>query len=209
MFLQMPFLYILFDVIKGLTATTKSGVVSPRYIPKPANLHAALHGANVPLIDKMYVNLIHAKGQLRSFGMNFALKPFSHHGSVAAAIPYFVLVVVAVGLGYMPIIFGYIYFIVPAAVVIYMIVSTTIRIATQDIMFRTGVVQPVNAERAISGAKGGASSSSSGVVDVVAKETKASPKPAPKANGATRPGATKPAIGAGAQSKGSLNGGVG
>jgi hypothetical protein len=106
----------------------------------------------------------------------------------------------------MPIIFGYIYFIVPAAVVIYMIVSTTIRIATQDIMFRTGVVQPVNAERAISGAKGGASSSSSGVVDVVAKETKASPKPAPKANGATRPGATKPAIGAGAQSNGNGNG---
>lgn len=227
MFLQMPFLYILFDVIKGLTATTKKGVVSPRYIPKPANIHAALHGANVPLIDKMYVNLIEAKGQLRSFGMNFALKPFSHHGSVAAAIPYFVLVVVAVGLGYlqmtqmtrrnpqaasankqmqsmqriMPIIFGYIYFIVPAAVVIYMIVSTAIRIATQDIMFRTGVVQPVNAERAISGAKGGATSS--GVVDVVAKETKASPKPAPKANGQARP--AKPAVSAGAQSNGNAN----
>ena len=101
MFLQMPFLYILFDVIKGLTAVTKSGKISPRYIPKPANLHAALHGANVPLIDKMYVNLYNGHGQLRSFGMDFALKPFSHHSSVGAAIPYFVLVVVAVGLGYL------------------------------------------------------------------------------------------------------------
>jgi len=225
MFLQMPFLYILFDVIKGLTATTKSGTISPRYIPKPANLHAALNGAHVSLIDKMYVNLYSGHGQLRSFGMDFALKPFSHHSSVAAAIPYFVLVVVAVGLGYlqmtqmtrrnpqaasankqmqsmqkiMPIIFGYIYFVVPAAVVIYMVVSTTIRIATQYIMFRTGVVQPANAERSIGGAKGGATTG--GVVDVVARETKpGAAKPAPKTNGQARP--AKPAIGAGAQSNG-------
>jgi YidC/Oxa1 family membrane protein insertase len=230
MFLQMPFLYILFDVIKGLTTKTKSGAISPRYIPKPANLHAALHGANVPLIDKMYVNLYNGHGQLRSFGMDFALKPFSHHGSIGAAIPYFVLVVVAVGLGYlqmtqmsrrnpqaaaankqmqsmqkiMPIIFGYIYFIVPAAVVIYMIVSTMIRIATQYVMYRTGMVTPVNAEKSIGGAKGAAASS--GVVDAVARETKASPKPAPKTNGQARP--AKPALGAGSQrsGNGSTNG---
>lgn len=51
----------------------------------------------------------------------------------------------------MPIFFAYIYFIIPAAVVIYMIVSTMIRIATQDILFRTGIVQPVGSERAIPG----------------------------------------------------------
>src|SRR5580658_6607273 len=220
MFLQMPFLYILFDVIKGLTATTKSGAISPRYIPKPANIHAA----NLPLIDRMYRNLVQAHGQLRSFGMDFALKPFSHHSSAAAAIPYFVFVVVAVGLGYlqmtqmsrrnpqaaaankqmqsmqkiMPIIFGYIYFIVPAAVVIYMIVSTMIRIATQDIMYRTGVVTPANVEKVIGGAKG--ASGSSGVVDVVAREAKAPARPAPKPNGQARP--AKPALGSGAQSNG-------
>jgi len=159
-----------------------------------------------------------------------ALKPFSHHGSIGAAIPYFVLVVVAVGLGYlqmtqmsrrnpqaaaankqmqsmqkiMPIIFGYIYFIVPAAVVIYMIVSTMIRIATQYVMYRTGMVTPVNAEKSIGGAKGAAASS--GVVDAVARETKASPKPAPKTNGQARP--AKPALGAGSQrsGNGSTNG---
>src|ERR1700722_730592 len=237
MFLQMPFLYILFDVIKGLTAVTKSGAISPRYIPKPANLHAALHGANVPLIDKMYVNLYNGHGQLGSFGMDFPLKPFSHHGSVGAAIPYFVFVVVAVGLGYlqmtqmsrrnpqaaaankqmqsmqkiMPIIFGYIYFIVPAAVVIYMIVSTTIRIATQDIMFRTGVVKPVNAERAIGGAK--ATTASLGAGGDEARDAKAPPKSMPtkasgqarpKTNGQARP--VKPALGAGTQSNGNGNG---
>jgi YidC/Oxa1 family membrane protein insertase len=239
MFLQMPFLYILFDVIKGLTAVTKSGVVSPRYIPKPANIHAA----NLPLIDRMYRNLVQGHGQLRSFGMDFALKPFSHHGSVAAAIPYFVLVVVAVGLGYlqmtqmsrrnpqaaaankqmqsmqkiMPIIFGYIYFIVPAAVVIYMIVSTMIRIATQDIMFRTGVVTPVNAERAIGGAKASAAglvAGSDGDAKAPTKSTpaKASGQARPKTNGQARPktngqsGSVKPALGAGKPSNGSGNG---
>ena len=40
-----------------------------------------------------------------------------------------------------PVLFAYIYFLVPAAVVIYMIVSTLIRILTQEIMFRTGMVQ--------------------------------------------------------------------
>jgi YidC/Oxa1 family membrane protein insertase len=240
MFLQMPFLYILFDVIKGLTAVTKSGTVSPRYIPKPANIHAA----NLPLIDRMYRNLVQGHGQLRSFGMDFALKPFSHHGSVGAAIPYFVLVVVAVGLGYlqmtqmsrrnpqaaaankqmqsmqkiMPIIFGYIYFIVPAAVVIYMIVSTTIRIATQDIMFRTGVVKPVNAERAIGGAKAspaGLASGDESAGDAKTPPRTTAPKPRttpPKVNGQARPKTNgqarpaKPALGAGTPSNGNGNG---
>jgi YidC/Oxa1 family membrane protein insertase len=179
-FLQMPFLYILYDVIRGLTATTKVGsklTITPRYIPKPTNLHAA----NVPLIDRMYHNLLASGGQLKAFGMDLTLKPFSHHSSTAAAIPFFVFVVVAVGLQYfqmsqmtrrnpaaaqanrqaqniqklLPIFFGYIYFLIPSAVVIYMIVSTIIRIATQDILFRTGIVQIAtpNAERTISGAK--------------------------------------------------------
>jgi YidC/Oxa1 family membrane protein insertase len=230
MFLQMPFLYILFDVIKGLTATTKSGAISPRYIPKPANIHAA----NLPLIDRMYRNLVQAHGQLRSFGMDFALKPFSHHSSAAAAIPYFVLVVVAVGLGYlqmtqmsrrnpqaaaankqmqsmqkiMPIIFGYIYFIVPAAVVIYMIVSTMIRIATQDILFRTGVVVPANVEKAIGGAKGGViPAGAAGLVAGGTGPTK-TPAKAPPAktngNGQSRTAKSPPA--AGTQTNGNGNG---
>ncbi|MEI8147553.1 MAG: hypothetical protein WCG62_00570 [Actinomycetes bacterium] len=46
----------------------------------------------------------------------------------------------------MPIMFAYFYFVIPAAVVLYMVVSTTIRIATQDIMFRMGVSNPGKAK---------------------------------------------------------------
>jgi len=101
--------------------------------------------------------------------MDLSLKPFSHHSSWIAAIPYFVLVAVAVGLQYfqmwqmnnrnrktgqaipsqqqtiqrlMPIFFTYFYLVIPAAVVLYMVVSTGVRIVTQDVMFRTGVSNP-------------------------------------------------------------------
>lgn len=162
--LQAPFLFILYSVIKGLANKTAAGVAEPRYIPTGS---------------KMYHNLIASHGQINVFGMDLNLKPFpiSSHGSVAAAIPFFVLVVLAVGLQYfqmaqmnnrnrktgqampsqqlmmqrfLPIIFAYFYLVIPAAVVLYMIVSTGIRIITQDVMFRTGVSNPHKAaERAL------------------------------------------------------------
>lgn len=156
--LQAPFLFILYSVIKGLafTVTSKSGVITskPRYIPSGS---------------KMYENLVHSGGHINVWGMDLSLKPFSSHGSVAAAIPFFAFVAVAVGLQYfqmaqmnnrsrktgqampsqqqtmqriLPIVFAYFYMVIPAAVVLYMIISTGIRIITQDIMFRTGVSNP-------------------------------------------------------------------
>jgi len=164
MFLQMPFLFVLYDVIKGLSNTVKvHGVLQPqpRYIPTGSRMHA---------------DLIRSHGRIESFGMNLALKPFSHHAEWYAYIPFFALVVAAVVLQYvqmsqmtkrnpaaaqanpgmqrmqkiMPVFFAYIYFLIPAAVVIYMIVSTAIRIGTQDVLFRTGIVQPAG-ERVIPG----------------------------------------------------------
>ncbi|MDE3008050.1 MAG: membrane protein insertase YidC [Acidobacteriota bacterium] len=156
--LQAPFLFILYSVIKGLSYTklVKGAVVAePRYIPHTS---------------KMYENLVHSGGQIKVFGMDLSLKSFSSHGSFAAAIPFFVFVAVAVGLQYfqmaqmnnrnkksgqtmpsqqqamqrfLPIIFAYFYLVIPAAVVLYMIVSTIIRIITQDLMFRTGVSNPI------------------------------------------------------------------
>ena len=41
----------------------------------------------------------------------------------------------------MPLIFAYIYFLIPVGVVLYMIVSSAIRILTQDLIFRHGIVQ--------------------------------------------------------------------
>jgi YidC/Oxa1 family membrane protein insertase len=159
--LQMPFLFILYSTIKGLafTVTSKAGKITPepRYIPKGS---------------KIYENLIHSGGHINVWGMDLSLHPFpiSAHGSWVAAIPFFLFVAAAVFLQYfqmaqinnrnkktgqampsqqqtmqriMPIIFAYFYLVIPAAVVIYMIISTGIRIITQDIMFRTGISNPV------------------------------------------------------------------
>jgi len=159
--LQAPFLFILYSVIKGLTIT---GLVNgklqgtPRYIPQNS---------------KMYANLQHSVGQIRVFGMNMSLKPFSHHSSIYTALPFFALVLFAVGLQYfqmaqinnrnkksgqaipaqqqtmqriLPLVFFYFYVIIPAAVVVYMIASSIIRIVTQYVMFATGVSDPNSAK---------------------------------------------------------------
>jgi hypothetical protein len=71
---------------------------------------------------------------------------------------------------FFPIIFGFIYLKVPAGATIYMVVSSAMRIGTQEVMFRTGMVEPVAVEREIGSSK--------------AKEEKAKPpppKPTPKA----------------------------
>ena len=157
MLLQMPFLFILYSVIKGLANKVLLHgklVSAPRYIPTSS---------------KMYLNLISSHGQIKAFGMDLNLKAFSVHSSFAAQVPFFVFVAVAVALQYFqmaqmsnrskksgtaipsqqlmmqrffPIIFAYFYLVIPAAVVLYMIISTVIRIITQDLMFRTGVSNP-------------------------------------------------------------------
>jgi membrane protein insertase Oxa1/YidC/SpoIIIJ len=43
---------------------------------------------------------------------------------------------------FLPLIFAYFYMLIPAAVVLYMIISTLIRILTQHLMFITGVSDP-------------------------------------------------------------------
>jgi YidC/Oxa1 family membrane protein insertase len=115
---------------------------------------------------KIYHDIVAAHGQLVSFGMNFADKLLSHHSSFWVAIPYLVLVIAAVGLQYlqmsrlnarnpqaaqanpqaaalqkyMPLIFGLIYLNVAAIINVYFIVSSAIRIGTQEVLFRKGIV---------------------------------------------------------------------
>jgi YidC/Oxa1 family membrane protein insertase len=115
---------------------------------------------------KIYHDIVAAHGQLISFGMNFAEKLLSHHSSIWVAIPYLVLVLGAVGLQYlqmsrlnarnpqaaqanpqaaamqkyMPLIFGLIYLNVAAIINVYFIVSSAIRIGTQEVLFRKGIV---------------------------------------------------------------------
>ncbi len=168
MLLQMPAFFILYSVIRGMTntvthaayTTTVSGlkvyhppvvIAEPRYIPHDS---------------AMYHNIVAAHGQLISFGMDFSEKLLSHHSSIFVAIPFLLLVVASVGLQYlqmsrlnarnpgasqanpqaamlqkyMPLIFGFIYINVAAILNVYFIVSSAIRILTQEILFRRGIV---------------------------------------------------------------------
>jgi membrane protein insertase Oxa1/YidC/SpoIIIJ len=100
-----------------------------------------------------------------------------------------------------PVLFAYIYFLVPAAVVIYMIISTLIRIATQDIMFRTGMVQIGGGERSIGAAKRAIGAPAAALVEDTAVEDAPKPQPKTNMNGA---GTRKPS--ASGNGKGSANG---
>ena len=187
--LQMPFLIVLYSLIRGLsyvvpkgqTYTTASGAVtkctemlgcaSPRYIPTSSQMHQAL---------------VDSHGQMHWwFGMDLSSLPLSHHafpGSASQAVlvlPYLVLIGAAMFLQYyqmkqmnsrnpqaaaanpqmqqmqkfFPIIFGVIYLRVPAGATIYMVVSSAMRIGTQEFMFRSGMVTPVVHEREIGATK--------------------------------------------------------
>lgn len=166
--LQMPAFFVLYSVIRGITNTvTHPGyttTVGGLKVVHPPTVVA--EPRYIPVHSKMYEDIVAAHGQLNSFGMNFADKLLSHHSSIWAAIPFLVLVVGAVGLQYlqmarlnarnpqaaqanpqaamlqkyMPLIFGFIYINVAAILNVYFIVSSAIRIATQEVMFRKGIV---------------------------------------------------------------------
>ncbi len=177
--LQMPFLIVLYSLIRGLSygVTTKSG----KFIPMPRY---------IPTNSKMHHDLVASGGQMHWwFGMDLSSTPFTHHGANQAllTIPYLVLIGMAIFLQYyqmkqmnsrnpqaaaanpqmqqmqkfFPIIFGVIYLRVPAGATIYMVVSSAMRIGTQEYMFRSGMVTPVGAapkgdatEREIGGSSG-------------------------------------------------------
>jgi YidC/Oxa1 family membrane protein insertase len=217
--LQMPFLIVLYSLIRGLSfgKLNKAGVVikaTPRYIPTGS---------------KIYQSLVASKGQMHTwFGMDLSQDPFSHHGTNQSLliIPYLVLIGLAVFLQYyqmkqmnsrnpqaaaanpqmqqmqkfFPIIFGVIYLRVPAGAAIYMVVSSAMRIGTQDIMFRTGMVTPVGAaapvEKEIGG--GAAAKGPDALGPGPAKPTAKGATPAKSTNGtngkgaaAGKPGANK------------------
>lgn len=157
--IQLPFFFILYKVIFGITNTVSSTVhrggrsvvivkAMPRYIPTGSRMYAAITGAKPP-------------GSLNAFGVNFALKLFSHHGDFWDALPFLLLVALAVGLQYlqmarlnarnsnsaamvgqaaavqkiMPFIFTVVYISVPAILTVYFLVSNLVRTVTQETVF--------------------------------------------------------------------------
>ncbi len=155
MLLQLPVFIILYDTIRGITATktvvrhgSKVLIPSPDYIS-----HSS----------KMYHAIISAHGALPAFGINLADSVRSLH-SWGGRFPYIVLIVIAIVLQYIqmkqmsgrnisaqanpqmqqmqkmqkifPLIYSVIYIALPAGVSVYFIVSSLFRVAQQEYMYR-------------------------------------------------------------------------
>ncbi len=194
--LQMPFLIVLYTLIRGLSATVAHGQKYYNAAGVYTTCHQSVCGSPkyIPTNSQMHHDLVVSNGQMNWwFGMDLSSLPFqSHttdpithlpiHGSTSQAllvIPYLVLIAAAMFLQYyqmkqmnsrnpqaaaanpqmqtmqkfFPIIFGVIYLRVPAGATLYMVVSSAMRIGTQEIMFKSGMVTPVAAEREIGSTK--------------------------------------------------------
>ena len=200
MVLQFPIFIVLYGVIRGLTNTVTMGTVAkghgvPYYID-PTTGHyvytgAVLHPCTTAVCGdpryisqstRLYQDLVHSHGQMMAFGINLSNKALGHHGSIVSSIPYWGLVLFAIGLQYLqmrqlnsrnpqyaqanpqaaalqkyfPIIFGFIYLTIAAGVNIYFIVSSLCRIGIQEAVFRSGVLdkKPVPTEGVLPGRQG-------------------------------------------------------
>jgi YidC/Oxa1 family membrane protein insertase len=174
-FLQMPFLIVLYSLIRGLSYVPE---IKGKFVLNSQAVRYVNHGTRMyhDLIASFKDNAIHMHTIL---GMDLAQSPLSHHGSDQAVLilPYLALIGLSMFLQYfqmrqmnsrnpqaaaanpqmqtmtkvMPFLFGLIYLKVPAGAAIYMVVSSAMRIATQEVMFRTGIVTAVVHEREIGG----------------------------------------------------------
>src|SRR3984957_2279431 len=159
--LQMPFLIVLYSLIRDLSKTTATNAEYPPAGSQKPQALVASHG-HMPWW----------------FGMDLSTSPLSGHG-FPDILPYLGLIAIAVFLQYyqmkqmnsrnpqaaaanpqmqtmqkiFPIAFGAIYLKVPAGATIYMVVSSAMRILTQEVMFRSGMVTANTAEREIGSAK--------------------------------------------------------
>ncbi len=148
MLLQLPLLFVMYDIIRGLTNTVGvHHIASPEYIS-----HTTL----------LYKNLMASHGAMHSLGINLAVAATSFKGSFFGALPYYLVVLLAVGLQFLqtwqitaknpaaakanpqalmiqrftPIIFGVIYIGIPSGVNLYFVVSGLFRVIQQEIMWR-------------------------------------------------------------------------
>jgi YidC/Oxa1 family membrane protein insertase len=145
--LQMPVFLLLYQVINGLARET-NGEPDPRYLDESSRL---------------YNDLIADDGSMVSAGVNLAQSAVENHGSFAAAIPFYLLIVVMVLVQYwqqhqvasrapandspsaqqmkiiqkvFPPFFGLISLNFPAGVVLYWLFSSLFRVAQQWAMYR-------------------------------------------------------------------------
>jgi YidC/Oxa1 family membrane protein insertase len=164
---QFPVFIILYGVIKGLANTVTKGQKWPIASAPNRICHQAL--CSLPRYigtnTKLYRNLVQSPGKINAFGINLADKVLGHH-SVVSALPYALLILIAIGLQYfqmrqlnrrnpqmaqanpqmqmmqryMPLFFAVIYINIAAGVNIYFIVSSLCRIGIQEAIFRSGAL---------------------------------------------------------------------
>lgn len=145
MILQMPVLFVMYQVINGL-ARTVNGVPQPKYLGSDTRL---------------FQDLVADGGKMQDLGMDLARRATDTHSSFGVALPFFVLVALVVVAQYvqtkqmqgrnksaqanpqmqmmtrvMPIVFGVISFSIAAGVNVYFLVSAMFRIAQQEFMYR-------------------------------------------------------------------------
>lgn len=152
MLLPMPVFFALFEVIDGLSQTTKvvvNGVTTVVATPRFLNSGT-----------KMYKAIQHAGGHINAFGMNLAQGALTHHSSILAASPYWILLLALAAtsyvqsammmsrnqssqanpqmkmMKYLAPLFALISIRFPAGVVLYYTVSNLARIGQQDLMYR-------------------------------------------------------------------------
>jgi len=145
MLLQAPVLLVMFQVIRGLTRVGEDGTFNPKYLDTDSALYRALDGAR----------------SMKSFGVDLARSATDSHSSFAAALPFFVIVVLVVATQYyqsrqtmarntsatvnpqqqilmkvLPVVFGVFSISIPAGVNVYLLVSALFRVTQTAAMYR-------------------------------------------------------------------------
>jgi YidC/Oxa1 family membrane protein insertase len=144
MLLPFPVFIALFRILEQLTRKV-SGKVKPKYLTQST---------------RMYQDIVHQGGTLKSFGMDLARSAANVQGGFGHKLPYFVLVLLMVGTQYyqqrqltarnpqaaqgqqaqimkfFPLLFGVFAIRFPAGVIVYWTVSNAIRIFQQWAMYR-------------------------------------------------------------------------
>ena len=155
MLLPMPIFFALFRVIDGLSHTVNG--------PDPS-IHCTTAICYDPKYlsssTRMFKDIVAAHGHLNAFGMDLSHNAFSPHSSFAAAIPFWVLLLIMAGtsylqtvqtmsrnpaaqqnpqmrmMKYLPLLFVLFCIKFPAGVILYYSMSNVCRIVQQDLMYR-------------------------------------------------------------------------
>lgn len=227
MLLQMPAFIVLYEVIRGITntVTITHERINGQLVHIPAKVIAAPR--YLSSTSKMYKDIVAAHGHLNAFGMDWSKTLFGHHSSIWMAAPYLILVLASVGLQYlqmsrmnsrnpqaaqanpqaaalqkyMPLIFGFIYINIAAIINVYFVFSSAVRILTQEILYRRGVIPGGAAAATIPAASAVVPDGDEGTKRRGAARPQAKPQTKPKLGAAAGPGGGRPSAAKPASSK--------